>query len=248
LTFPRTVSRETLDVLAASDPRALRSRRDLRRVNRVMGTCGILIRGIQSITGPRSRDQPLRVLELGAGDGSLMLCIAQQLSGSWSAVDLTLLDRLALVDADTSVAFAGLGWSAQTLRVDALDWAAAPLPPHLPPRWDVIVTNLFLHHFDDLLLPELLSAIAARCNLFVACEPRRAPLALIGSHLIGALGASKVTREDAVLSVHAGFRDSELSIVWPGDPDSWQLQEHAAGLFSHFFRAAWRGVATAKQA
>jgi polyketide synthase Type III len=38
MTFPRTVSCETLDVLAPSDPRALRSRRDLQRVNRFLGT------------------------------------------------------------------------------------------------------------------------------------------------------------------------------------------------------------------
>ena len=245
MTFPRTVSREILDVLAASDPRATRARRDLQRVNRIMGTRGIIVRGMQPALGRCSRYLPLRVLELGAGDGTLMLCIAQELSRSWPAVHLTLLDRLALLDADTSTAFAHLGWSVQTLSVDVLDWAAAPMPPHLPPRWDVIVTNLFLHHFDDLLLPELMCAIAARCNWFVACEPRRAPISLIGSYLIGAVGASRVTRNDAVLSVHAGFRDAELSIAWPGDHDDWQLQEHAAGLFSHFFRAARRGVTAA---
>ena len=55
-----------------------------------------------------------------------------------------------------------------------------------------------------------------RTERFFACEPRRAPLALVGSHLVGALGANAVTREDAVLSVHAGFRDDELSRLWPG--------------------------------
>ena len=243
--FPRTVSRETLDVLAASDPRALRSRRDLRRINRIMGTCGIINRGIQAAIGRRPRDMPLRVLELGAGDGSVMLRVAQEFSESWPAVHLTLLDRQALVDARTSAAFARLGWRVQSLIVDVLDWLVAPLPLHLPPRWDVIVTNLFLHHFDDIQLSEGLPVVAARCNLFVACEPRRAPLALIGSHLIGAVGANKVTRQDAVLSVHAGFRDAELSVVWPDDHGQWQLQEHSAGLFSHFFRAARRDVTAA---
>jgi len=241
LTLPRTVSPEALDLLAASDARAIRSRRDLRRVNRVLGTRGIIIRGLQPLIGQSSRDQPLCVLELGAGDGSLMLSIAKKMSGTWPPVQLTLLDRLTLVDADTSAAFARYGWSLQTLSVDVFDWAASPSPP----RWDVIVTNLFLHHFDASLLPKLLSAVAARCNLFVACEPRRAPLALIGSHLMGAIGASRVTREDAVLSVHAGFRGVEVSIAWPRDHDDWQLQEHAAGLFSHFFCATRRGVSAA---
>ena len=246
MTSPRTVSRETLGVLSASDTRALRSRRDLQRVNRFLGTRRILVQGIQSEIRRCSRDLPLRILELGAGDGSLMLRMAQELSRSYPAAQLMLLDRLALVTADTAAAFARLGWAVQMQSVDVLDWARAPLPPHLPLRWDVIVTNLFLHHFDDLLLKELLSAVAARSNLFVACEPRRTPLSLVGSHLIGALGASRITREDAVLSVRAGFRDAELSVLWHGDPGEWQLQEHPIGLFSHFFSATRRGVTGAE--
>jgi hypothetical protein len=185
------------------------------------------------------------MLELGAGDGSLMLRVAEELSETCPAVQLTLLDRLALVPASTKAGFARLGWSVEILNMDVLDWAAAPLPLGLPSRWDVIVTNLFLHHFDDAPLKELLSAIAARCNLFVACEPRRTPLSFIGSHLIGALGASRVTREDAVLSVRAGFREAELSEVWEGGRGAWQLQERGTGLFSHFFSAARRAVAGA---
>jgi hypothetical protein len=246
--FLRVVSRETLDVLAPSDPRALRSRRDLRLINRIMGTRSIIIRGMQPAAARCSPERPLRVLELGGGDGSVMLRVAQKLSKSWPAVHLTVLDRQALVDKSTSAAFARLGWRMQTLILDVFDWIAAPSPLQFPPRWDVIVANLFLHHLDNIQLPQVLPVVAARCNLFVACEPRRAPLALIGSHLIGAIGAGKVTRQDAVLSVHAGFRDAELSIVWPDDHGQWQLQEHSAGLFSHFFRAARRDVTAAETA
>lgn len=245
MTLPRTVSTETLDTLAAHDARAVRSRRDLRRVNRILGSRGTIIGGMRSIIERCPRDLPLHVLELGAGDGSLMLRIAQEMSASWPAVHLTLLDRVALVDAATSSAYSRLGWTVQSLNVNVLDWAALPMPSHLPARWDVIVANLFLHHFDNSLLRQLLLAVAARCNCFIACEPRRSRFALIGSYLIGAVGANSVTREDAVLSVHAGFHGAELSMVWPRDHDDWQLQEHAAGLFSHLFCAARRGAAAA---
>ena len=80
--------------------------------------------------------------------------------------------------------------------------------------------------------------IAARSDRFLACEPRRAWLALAGSHLLGVIGASAVTRADAVLSVHAGFRGQELTAVWPAAGVAWQVQESSAGLFSHCFRAA----------
>jgi 2-polyprenyl-3-methyl-5-hydroxy-6-metoxy-1,4-benzoquinol methylase len=236
------VSPEDLDGLEASDPRAQRSRLDLKRVNRILGIRGLISREMQPAAAQLSSDSALRVLELGAGDGTLMLGIAREMADQWPAVQLTLLDRLAIVGADTRAGFERRGWSLQTLAVDVLDWAAATSPDNAP-QWDVIVTNHFLHHFDDRVLSGLLPAIAAQCNMFIACEPRRTTLSLVGSYLIGAIGANAVTRKDAVLSVHAGFDDAELSTVWPVDRADWQLQERAAGLFTHLFRAARCGIA-----
>ena len=102
---------------------------------------------------------------------------------------------------------------------------------------DLIVANLFLHHFEAATLAHLLQAVALRTGVFIACEPRRSRLALLGSHLVGALGANAVTRQDAVLSVHAGFRERELSQVWQAGAPGWRLQERAAGAFSHVFSA-----------
>jgi 2-polyprenyl-3-methyl-5-hydroxy-6-metoxy-1,4-benzoquinol methylase len=179
---------------------------------------------------------PLRVLELGAGDGTLMLSIARKMAQQWPAVELTLLDRIAIIEADTRAGFARVGWSLQILTLDVLEWAAAAVPgPALP--WDVIASNHFIHHFENRILGELLSTIAGQCNMFIASEPRRARVPLIGSHLIGAIGANSVTRKDAVLSVHAGFDNAELSALWPRGHGDWDLHERAAGLFTHFFRA-----------
>ncbi|MGH8258152.1 MAG: hypothetical protein ACREUG_00505 [Steroidobacteraceae bacterium] len=211
-----------------------------------MGTAGWMVRGMRLVTRRNVREPPLRVLELGAGDGTLRLRIARRRSRSWPTGALTLIDRPPLIDAGTRAAFARQGWPAQSSTVDVLDWAVASSPDSA--RWDVIVTNLFLHHFEPRPLRTLLSAVAARCDLFVACEPRRSMPALIGSHLVGALGAGRVAREDAVLSVHAGFRDEELSALWPGERGAWRMQERAAGLFSHFFCAARRGGGVAEAA
>lgn len=233
MTFARTVRPETLDGLAEDDPRAIRSRRDLQRVNRVMGTRGIMLRGLREAMSSDARTTALRVLELGAGDGSLMLAIAKRLAPAWPTVELSLLDRQRLVDEETIAAFAKLDWHAKSLNVDVLDW----IDESAPRRFDAIVTNLFLHHFENDTLTELLRSIGERCDAFFACEPRRATLALGGSHLIGALMVNAVTREDAVLSVHAGFRAKELSVLWPPDRQQWALREYSAGLFSHCFSA-----------
>jgi hypothetical protein len=237
----RTVDPETLDGLAATDPAAQRSRRDLRWIHRAMGTRAIVRQALRDITAARRAVTPLRILELGAGDGSLMLGVARSLALTWPKVELTLLDRQPLVGRATIRSYAELGWTVRAKVGDVFDWAAASanaqrLGRHAV-RWDVIVSNLFLHHFEGAALGGLLSTVAARTDRFFACEPRRDWLALAGSHLVGAIGANAVTREDAVLSVHAGFRGDELSQAWPGHGVDWRLREYSAGLFSHCFRA-----------
>ena len=254
MTLPRVVAAETLDHLAPTDPVARRSRRDLARIHRVMATRSVVARGWQSLVSAQRAAAPLKVLEIGAGDGTLLLGVARRLAATWPRVQLTLLDRLPVVSPATLAAYAGLGWSATVQIADVLDWAApvAGLARTQPgPPWDLISTSLFLHHFEGAQLDAVLAAVATHALRFFACEPRRAWLALAGSHLVGALGVNAVTRADAVLSVHAGFRAQELSARWPGKgllgkglpgDASWQCQEFAAGLFSHCFSAQRDGV------
>ena len=252
MTLRRVVLPETLDGLAEDDPSAMRSRRDLRRIHRVMGTRSIVAQALHKLMASRVDKRPLRMLELGAGDGSLMLGVARAAGGHWPSVELTLLDRQDLVSRATLAGYADAGWSATSEVCDVFDWAAggriprnSQIPPHEAAvgHWDVIVCNLFLHHFEGGQLLALLAAIESRADAFFACEPRRGGLALAASHLVGAIGANAVTREDAVLSVHAGFRDAELTQAWPVSPASragWTFDEYPAGLFSHCFCALRR--------
>jgi hypothetical protein len=244
MTLPRIVAAETLDFLPQDDPDALRSRRDLRRIHRMMGTRSIILGALRGAIASEKAARPLRILELGAGDGHLMLGVARALASEYPRVELTLLDRQALLTPATIAEYAAHGWRTVAKVADVLDWAAADIDPLLSkdspspvPRWDLIIANLFLHHFEVAQLAALLQASAMRTDLFIACEPRRARLALLGSHLVGLIGANKVTREDAVLSVHAGFRGREISTLWPGLGQQWQVKEYPAGLFTHCFRA-----------
>jgi hypothetical protein len=231
--LPRRVEPEALDHLPQTDPRAIRSRRDLRRINRVMATLSILCRGIDVATRGRP---PRRIVELGAGDGTLLLRLARRRALEWPAIEATLVDRQNLVAPETRRSFATLGWTLRVVARDVFEWLDESDPaPH-----DLLFANLFLHHFKDDALARMLSAIARRSTVFVACEPRRAPMALVASHLVGLLGCNAVSRNDAVLSVHAGFRDAELTAVWPVTR-SWRIDERRAGLFAHRFVASRGG-------
>jgi len=160
-----------------------------------------------------------------------MLQVAQKLP-QWRPLDVILLDQQPLVSPATSGKFAAGGWQVQTVTADVCAWLAQPAPV-VP---DVIVANLFLHHFDTAELSALLLRLAQRTRVLIACEPRRSRGALFGSHLLGLIGCNDITRHDAVVSVRAGFKNRELSGLWP-DRAEWTLREHAYGLFSHCFVA-----------
>jgi hypothetical protein len=232
---------ELLDELAPDDPRARRSRGDLRRIHVAMGSAAILARALARV---RPAAPPRRIVELGAGDGTLLLRVARRLG--WRDVELTLLDRVDLLDDATRAAYAALGWRVRARRGCVLDWARASTDRDAAgagagagggagEHYDLCVASLFLHHFAPDALGELLRGVAARADAFVALEPRRGRLARVGSRLVALLGANAVTRADAVTSVDAGFAGHELSSSWPSGP--WHLVERAAGPFAHTFVA-----------
>ena len=227
--FPRRVTPEILDELPASDPRARRSRADLRRINRIMAAVTWLKRGL---TAAAPAPPPRGVVELGAGDGTLALRLARSLGSSWRGTHLTLLDLEPSVAEKTVDAIRACGWTLEVVAADALDW----LPRS--ERVGIVFANLFVHHFEGARLASLLGGIAAHADAFVCCEPRRSRFALAGSRLLGLIGANDVTRHDAVVSVQAGFRGGEIGSAWRGAAGGdWVLSEAAAGAFSHLFVA-----------
>jgi SAM-dependent methyltransferase len=233
---PRRVLPEVLDELPPDDPRARRSRRDLQRVHVAMATLSILRRAIARL---QLAAPPRRILELGAGDGTLLLRFAKAVQPRWHDLELTLLDRLDIVAPQTREAYLQLGWRVSVLRADVLAWAQGVVSPHPDsPHYDLCIATLFLHHFDDAPLAVLLGAVAARADAFVACEPRRDLVAHVGSRLVGVIGGNEVTREDAVTSVAAGFTQQELTALWPSAHGPWRTSEYPARPFTHCFVAA----------
>ena len=117
----RRVEPELLDDLPANDPRAIRSRRDLRLVNALMGNAGAIARATIEACGERS---PRQLVDLGAGDGTFMLRLAKRLSPAWPNVEIALVDRQDIVNAETRRAFEALSWSVRSIAVDVFDCLA----------------------------------------------------------------------------------------------------------------------------
>jgi hypothetical protein len=229
----RMIEPEWLDELPADDARAVASRRDLQRLNRIMGH-GRIMAGLFLQAGGGGRD--CHVVELGAGDGTFAAGVIERLPANARPGRVTLVDRVALVDAETRRRLAAYGCAVDVAQADVFAWLASAPPV------TVVAANLFLHHFSDGELKRLLRLIAERARAFIACEPRRFAANLVASRLVGLIGCNAVTRHDAVASVRAGFADGELSRLWPED-SQWSRSEGKAGWFSHVFaaRREWNG-------
>ena len=229
MSFPRRVEPEFLDQLPAADPRAIRARRDVKRANTLMMNAGIMASALMEHGAGL---KPRRIVDLGSGDGQFMLRVARRLAPHWPDITVVLQDKQDIVSRATRDAFTTLQWRVETSATDVFDFLAnAP-----PASADVVISNLFLHHFVDEQLARLLASAAQLAQLVVACEPRRAKFVVRASRLLWAVGFSDVGVHEAVVSARAGFRGNELSALWPAQ-SQWDLHEQAAGLFSHCFVA-----------
>ena len=200
----RCVTAEILDGLAQDSPDAQASRRDIRIINRLVGTESWFRKILHKHRLPGEL-----VLEVGAGDGSLGRTLIGE-AGNLSGLDLSRRP---------------LDWPLPSnwFQADVLefnDWDQFP----------VVIGNLFFHHFDDAQLKEIGSHF--RCaRLIVASEPLRNRRALtLFSLLCPFIQAHPVTRYDGRVSIAAGFRDDELPHLLGLDPRQWRWTIHETWL------------------
>jgi hypothetical protein len=217
----RTLQPDLLDELPATDQRAIHSRRDLRRINSLMGNARTLKRYLE----PQLFGEFVTLVEIGAGDGNIGFQIAEHFSAARIAGRLILVDQQPVLSQATT---APRHWTHEVVQADVFEWLGTT------PKVDVIVANLFLHHFESEQLRTLLPLIARSTNVFASAEPLRGKVASWFARKVWTIGCNEVTCHDAEISVKAGFVGDELSRLWPR---GWKLTEKRAGLFTHFFGA-----------
>lgn len=198
----RVVLPELLDGLPWDDPAALGNRRDLRRLNAVMGNFSWLARQIP----PGSH-----VLELAAGDGALGRFIH---NAGLPVASYTGLDRIPRPHHWP----ADWAWT----QADLEHWANLD---HV----DVIVGNFILHQFTPPQL-ERLGMHLRLARRLVFNETARSPWALGLAYLSFGLGLNHVSRHDAPVSVRAGFVGDELPRFLGLSADTWATKTHRTPL------------------
>ena len=192
----RTLQPELLDSLPPDHPDALHYRRDICRLNGLMGNFRWFRAKLPKLLHPGER-----ALEIGAGDGTLGAALAEA-GVSYDGLDLW--PRPAQWPHDVA-------WH----RTELLSFAGYADYP-------VVFGNLILHQFSDDDLTALGASLGRTARLIIANEPARGRyFQFLARRANTLIGANHVTLHDAHVSIAAGFRGDELPRVLGLDKKIW---------------------------
>jgi hypothetical protein len=198
----RTVKAEILDHLPRNDPAVSHTRRDLLIINALMGNHRWILGRLPLRLRPKDR-----ILEIGSGDGTLARRI-DCLRGSTPPFHQAALDQ--------TVTPVNLPERCTWHQADIFDRL------YLIDHCDLLVANLFLHHFVPDQLATIGRSIHRGPRVILACEPVRRRLHIAQLHALRLMRVHPITRHDARVSIEAGFRGKELPHLLNLDPALWQ--------------------------
>lgn len=194
---------ELLDSMDPSDPRAIRSRRDLRFINAFLGNERWITAHCR-----RHASSINRIAELGAGEGHL----SRRLHRALPQTVITGLDLMARP--------VGLPSCIRWIQGDFLQTMDDSLA-------DTCTGNLILHHLDSGGL-RILGGKLKQFRRLVFCEPLRRMFPMMLARMVLPL-AGVVTRHDMPSSIRAGFVRGELPSLLGLDPALWNVEEKESG-------------------
>lgn len=200
----RVIEPEIMDGMAPDHPMAIRSRRDLRMINFIMGN----ERWIRAQVAAHRSSAAKGIVELGAGGGALLGALAKY--GPVTGYDLVpkpvhLDDRIVWKQGDL--------WERESEI-----------------QGGVLVANLFLHHLQADELGRL-GEIASRFEVLAFVEPLRTKDAeWMGERLLPIVG--EVTKHDMIVSIRAGFVAGELPELL-GLGSDWKVSERSTWRGGH---------------
>ena len=196
----RVVEPEIIDQLPPDHPDVMRSRKDLKVINFLMGNERWIARQVRQFPAARAKG----VLEIGAGEGTLLERLAKAHPG------------IPLKACDLAPRPAGLAERIAWDQRDVFESLAEA-------SGGILAANLFLHHFEE---PELARFRPLLRNFEVICinEPYRVGQTLLDARFMLPF-VGRATRHDMIVSIRAGFVPGELpALLGLAGPD-WRVRE-----------------------
>jgi 2-polyprenyl-3-methyl-5-hydroxy-6-metoxy-1,4-benzoquinol methylase len=209
---------ELLDGTGLADEDLFQNYRELHIINKRLGGYAVTLKGIASLLG--GADREYSILDVGCGGGDMLNEISKWGKKRGYRFELTGVDRSSAAIRYSSNRNRQAHW----IEDDACRFLNGEA------KFDIITCTLFMHHFTDEKITEMLTLMNASANLGVVINDlHRHPFAYYNIRWLTKLfSRSHLVKNDAPLSVLRGFRRED-----------WKQYTAAARVKVHTLKWAW---------
>ncbi|RFN58123.1 methyltransferase domain-containing protein [Marixanthomonas ophiurae] len=177
---------------------------DLKTVSNLLGGANITLKGIKKLLSKRLKNEEVTIIDVGCGDGEMLRKCAH--FGKRNQYNFNLIG----LDANPNIISEAKerSKSFENLTFKTLDiFSAEPFP-----KADIILCNLFLHHFKNADIVSILKKLIEASNMGVVVNDlHRSKLAFtLFKGFSSVFLKTKIARHDGLVSVARGFKREEL--------------------------------------
>lgn len=204
-TKKRSREKEIMDDLEMQGRELEKTLLDLDKVNRWLGGNKITLNGVQRLLKNRSFDRPLKIIDVGCGNGSILKQVAQW--GRSNGIEMQLIG----VDANSnamSIAEKNLSGFPEVSfeAMDVFSEAFRELEA------DIILCTLTLHHFSDSEIEELMKDFSemAKVGVVINDLQRSKAAYYLFKAFCRTFSIREINRKDGLTSILRSFKKEDL--------------------------------------
>ena len=200
----RSQMTERMDDFSISGLELRRTLITLGRINKWLGGNRVTLNGIKKVLNGHPKEETITILDLGCGGGDILRDVAEY--GKQKGYSFKIIG----VDANKST----LGYAKELsqsfpdisfLHCDIFSEEFERV------EYDLVLTSLFLHHFDDEQLESLIKGILDKASIgIVVNDLHRHSIAYFLFRLLCLFTTNDMVREDGLISILKGFKRDEL--------------------------------------
>lgn len=173
-------------------------------INKLLGGNRVTISGVRTLLKDISRERPVRILDIGCGNGDMLRSLAKFGNRTGRTFELTGIDANAAAIKHARQLSTGF----PAITYICTDFLKSP--GNL--SYDIVLCTLTLHHFTDSQIKELISVFQQKATLgIVINDLHRHQLAYYLFSLICIVfRLSPLSRDDGLVSILRGFKRTDL--------------------------------------